>query len=235
MEIINSPGETIPVNGPQDIDLIDYIRVLLSYKWFIFLFCAISITAIVVYDKKFAVPIYESSATFLLPSAKANSQAGQFSQYAGLLGINTGGNSLEDLIEPIFNSKRMEDMVVLQLVQEGYLVPSGNERLVLKPPIRFSSQDGVNEIRMRSNDPKLAQRIVAIYISKLSPIVEDLKIENTRVVPIILDHPDLPKRPVRPRLIVDTVLTTILSFIFACGISLSIEGIRSIRRQLKAK
>lgn len=169
--------------GPQvydddEINLLDYWRVIWKYKWFIGGLCSVSVIAAFVFSL-LSPKIYESTATMLVPkeggggnllSALAASGLGQ--QISGVSIPSLTPN--RDLLTSLLKSRLMAKEVVEQFkLKERYEFRTLDEAIdaAKKIPQISQTKEGVIEIKVEDTDPVVAADIANFYIEQLDRFV----------------------------------------------------------------
>jgi len=159
----------------DEIDLREYLNVLLK-RWRIIVLFTIIIAAVALVYSIRQKPVYEANATVLLRSGSSGSSLSQYAGIAGMLGINVNsGGNLADLSE-LLKSKAVAEKVLENLnldkrikgwddpqIKKQNLVSS--VKGMIRPP---KITGNMLEIKAEADDPQLAADVANGFISAIS-------------------------------------------------------------------
>ena len=160
----------------DEINLLDYWRVLKRRGWMILGLTIASVFTAGFYSYFIMPKIYESTATILAPresggggaglaAALAASGAGQF-----LGGLIPGGGTSRDVFVAILKSRTMAQALVDQFNLKGYYKANftGDAIKSLQGATDISvSKEGVISVKVEDKDPKLAADVANAYVTSL--------------------------------------------------------------------
>ena len=158
----------------DEINLLDYWRVVWKYKWLIVGLCFVSVLTAMILGLS-SPKIYESSATVLIP--KEVGAGGLLSAIAGSGIAGTSMPSLtpnRDLFISILKSRLMARYVVERFnLKERYGVRTLEEAIEAAHGIPRVSQnpEGLLQIKVQDADPKMAADIANFYVEQLDRLV----------------------------------------------------------------
>ncbi|MBI5747020.1 MAG: lipopolysaccharide biosynthesis protein [Nitrospirae bacterium] len=158
----------------DEINLLDYWKVLVKRKLLIGVIVGVAFVASIVYS--LILPkIYVSTATIFPPQQESSPAAGIISQLPGGLGGLVGGlmGSSADLWIAILNSETIREPIInrfeLMKVFETKSVESA--RNALKGMVKVSkSKDGIISITVEDKDPRMAADMANAYVEELDRI-----------------------------------------------------------------
>lgn len=189
----------------DEIDLLDYLIVLLKHKWMIFFLVFIAGVAAVIYSLMLPAGIYRSECTIVpieqgrAPLSSRLSDLGGFgAMIASQVGIGDGGSLGK--FEVVLKSRELTN----GLVEKHKLMPvifkdSWDEKTKTwkaeEPPTlqdAYTSMQGMLEIKPdRKNgvlklgflfeDPEIAQRLLSYYVNGMSEFLRQQSLENVAI------------------------------------------------------
>lgn len=165
----------------DEINLLDYWRVIWSYKWLIIALCSISVIAALVFSL-LSPKIYESKATILAPKEGGG---GNLLSALGAIGVGglaqqIGGISIpsltpnRDTLISILKSRTIAQKLVDQFELKEYYKSKHLEDAIksLRDATRVTvSKEGVVSIEVEDKDPKLAASIANAYVEHLDRLM----------------------------------------------------------------
>ncbi len=172
---MESQGPQHPYDDDEDeINLLDYWRVIWKYKWLIGVLCSTSVIAAMVFGL-LSPKIYESTATMLLPKEgrgggllSALGASGIAQQIAGISLPSLTPN--RDLFISILKSRLMAKDVVERFgLKERYQARTMQHAINAAKGIPKISRtkEGLIEVKVEDTDPKLAADIANFYVEQL--------------------------------------------------------------------
>jgi len=165
----------------DEINLLDYWRVVWRYKWLIGALCVSSVTAALVVSL-LSPSIYESQTTILTPKEIGGSGLLSALGIAGL-GQQIAGISLpsltpnRDIIISLLKSRTLAKNLVGELKLQDYYKAMRVDEAVssLQGATKVSvSKEGIIEIRVEDIDPKMAANIANAYVGQLDRMIMQL-------------------------------------------------------------
>jgi uncharacterized protein involved in exopolysaccharide biosynthesis len=161
-----------------EINLLDYWRVIWNYAWLIMLLCAISASAALVFSR-LSPKIYDSTATILIPREGAAggllsmiASSGLMQQVAGVSVPSLTPN--RDLFLSILKSRLIAKKVVEKFNLKELLGTKTLQETIEAArdlPEIFITKEGVIEVKVEHNDPKMAAEIANFYVEELDRLV----------------------------------------------------------------
>lgn len=163
----------------DEVNLLDYWRVIWKYKWLIGILCLTSVVAALIFSL-LSPKIYESTATILMP--KEGSGSGLLSVIgASSLAQQIGGISIpsltpnRDIFIGILKSRTIAQALVEQFELKDYYKSEHFEDAIESLQDDATdisiSKEGVIEIRVEDTDPKLAADIANAYTDRLDQLM----------------------------------------------------------------
>jgi uncharacterized protein involved in exopolysaccharide biosynthesis len=165
----------------NEINLLDYWRVVWKYKWLIGALFVSSVTAALVVSLS-SPNIYESETTILTPKEVSGSGLLGALGIAGL-GQQIGGISLpsltpnRDIIISLLKSRTLAKNLVGELKLQDYYKAGRVDDAIgsLQGATKVSvSKEGIIEIRVEDVDPKMAANIANAYVGQLDRMIMQL-------------------------------------------------------------
>jgi uncharacterized protein involved in exopolysaccharide biosynthesis len=199
----------------DEINLIDYLKTILSYKLFLFIFITLSTLLCMAYNH-YSTPIYSTHTVFFINSDDNSSQGGLMSKVS----FFTGGSnsSISNYLIALINSKRIKVSLSENLKLKRFKNKNTNEiiselKLYKKVKIRKDAYE-VYTLSYENTDPKLAYEVIQEYLRLIPQLNVELDLSPKKDIITILDSPFIPKYPFKPRKLMNLVASTILSFSF---------------------
>ena len=165
----------------DEINLLDYWRVVWRYKWLVGFLCVSSVTAALVVGLM-SPKIYESETTILTPREVGGSGLLSALGIAGL-GAQIGGISLpsltpnRDLIISLLKSRTLAKHLLEELKLMDYYkagrVDDAIDSLLGATKVSVS-KEGIIEIGVEDVDPKMAANIANAYVGQLDRMIMQL-------------------------------------------------------------
>ena len=167
----------------DEINLLEYLLVIVKHKRMIFLTCLV--TFILTCGITLLMPnIYISTARILPPQddrGGLSSMLGGMSGLAALAGVSVGGSSGE-LYVGMMKSRSIEDVIIdkfnlMELYDQKYRVETYK---ILNDAVNFSvgKNDGIITVTAEDEDPKRAAAIANTYIEELKKLNIELNLNN---------------------------------------------------------
>lgn len=162
-------------NG-DEIDLLDYIRVLVRHRWMIVLICMTTAVAAAVIS--FLLPVYYAAAASIVPPIEMLQRE---SDLAGGLGAGKGSllseaigvTSIADLYAGILRSRAVIDAIIdkfdlMSVYDTEYRVEARGK---LKKRSRIEvSEEGIVSITVEDTDPNRAKAMAQTYVDELDQL-----------------------------------------------------------------
>ena len=165
----------------DEINLLDYWRVVWRYKWLVGVLCVSSVTAALVVSL-LSPSIYESKTTILTPKEVGGSGLLSALGIAGI-GQQIGGISLpsltpnRDLIISLLKSRTLAKHLLEELKLMDYYkagrVDDAIDSLLGATKVSVS-KEGIIEISVEDVDPKMAANIANAYVGQLDRMIMQL-------------------------------------------------------------
>ena len=161
----------------DEINLLDYWRVIWKYKWLVGVLCVSSVTAALVVGL-LSPNIYESETTILTPKEIGGSGLLSALGVAGLGQL--GGISLtpnRDIIISLLKSRTLAKDLVGELKLQDYYKAGRVDDAIgsLQGATKVAvSKEGIIEIRVEDVDPKMAANIANAYVGQLDRMIMQL-------------------------------------------------------------
>jgi uncharacterized protein involved in exopolysaccharide biosynthesis len=175
----------------DEVNLLDYWRVLRKRGWMIFGLAFASVFATGYYSYFIATKIYESKAAILAPKESSGGGASGLASLltssaggqalggfgGGLGGLFLGGGTNRDAFIAILKSRTMAEEIVSRFNLKEYYEKKFTEDAIraLQEVTDISvSKEGVISVRVEDKDPKLAADIANIYVTNLDRLFAKL-------------------------------------------------------------
>jgi uncharacterized protein involved in exopolysaccharide biosynthesis len=216
----------------SEITFVDCFYILWKRKILILLTIAIGISAALCYNK-IATKIFSIRATFFLPF-----QGPQIGGYAALLGADSAPN-FGNYVIALVESRRMQSAVlhdVMPILPKGMTEEKAKKELNMKGAIEIKKdKNNLYSITYDCKDPDLGIVVVEKYLQRISRFNEDLQLSENKKVVTVLDAPVKPKKPLKPKKLLNVVIASILFSFFGIGLAFITEGVVTFREFLKIK
>ncbi|MSR88629.1 MAG: hypothetical protein EXS67_03130 [Candidatus Margulisbacteria bacterium] len=216
----------------SEITFIDCFYIFWKRKILILMTIAIGISTALYYNT-ITSKIFLINATFFLPL-----QGSHIGGYAALLGADSApdfGNYVIALVE----SRRIQSAVledVMPMLPKGMTKEKAIKELNMKNAIAIKKdKNSLFSITYECKDPKLGIVIVEKYLQEISRFNEELQLSENKKIVTILDAPIMPKKPLKPKKLLNIVIASILFSFFGVGLALITEGVATFREFLKTK
>lgn len=211
----------------DEIDLVELVQLIWS-KWRVGVGTSVIACMLALVYVTFTPSIYQSWATFFIPSEEAS----VLTKYASFLGASETG-SLEDKVIAIFESERLKISIserVYQVYPELFQeklkkIELKNKRTLTSPEIMsmvketldFRKQlhiskdkSGLFKLYYKNKMPKLSLLIVNASLEEVSKIYNELEIGAKKRIVTVLDVPTLIERPVHPKRALTVILSVLI-------------------------
>jgi uncharacterized protein involved in exopolysaccharide biosynthesis len=170
----------------EEIDLLDYLRVINRYRGLIIILCVMSVLLTMIVS--LIMPkTYESTVTILSPqegSGGGMSLAAlpELQSAMGIMGM--GQKSSVDIFVAILNSRNMADAVIkrfnLLTVYKAKLIENARLRLKNVTKISVGKKNEMINITIQDTDPKRAADIANFYVSNLDLMARGLALSRAQ-------------------------------------------------------
>ncbi|RAP33181.1 hypothetical protein DID80_08220 [Candidatus Marinamargulisbacteria bacterium SCGC AAA071-K20] len=193
------------------INLIDYLRTILSYKFFIIIFILGSLFLCSLFNH-FSPEVYRTHTVFFINS-DSPAQSGLMRNVSLLTGSNN--SNINNYIVALINSKRIKKSISNNLKLKYFKKLETNEvisKLNLYKNVKIK-KDAFNVFKLsyENQSPKLAYDVISEYIRLIPQLNKVLNLSPKKEIITVLDVPFLPTHPYKPRKLMNLVITTILS------------------------
>ena len=179
----------------EEIDFVEYIKILSKYKWVIIFCMVMGLIAAFVYNER-AQNIYTAKVTFFLPG-----QAAASSSYSQLLGLPSASAGFDSYITAFVMSNRIKQYVA-QDMKKYFSKLTADEiisTLNLGGDIHLiKDETGMFNLEFQSPNPKLISSVLGSYLKNLIRMNSQFEISSQRQVITVLDQPEIPKKPIKP-------------------------------------
>ena len=213
----------------DEIDLVDYIRVVYKYRWLIVLIVLVSmffagITSLM------KTKIYEAQATFFPMNTDYSIQSQGVVMEPRL--------DIEDLIISILESRKMADRIIEQLdlkkIWNEKLLTHTRKRLDTSTKINFD-KNGIIKLSVMTESPKLSADIANAYVDNLDYFNVELDIGAKRKIVQLIDRAAMPEEKMPRGTVKKTIVTGLISLLLAIFLSFLLEFINrsDINKRLK--
>ena len=213
----------------DEIDLVDYIKVVCKYRWLIVLIVLVSmffagITSLM------KTKIYEAQATFFPMNTDYSIQSQGVVMEPRL--------DIEDLIISILESRKMADRIIEQLdlkkIWNEKLLTHTRKRLDTSTKINFD-KNGIIKLSVMTESPKLSADIANAYVDNLDYFNVELDIGAKRKIVQLIDRAAMPEEKMPRGTVKKTIVTGLISLLLAIFLSFLLEFINrsDINKRLK--
>jgi len=183
-----------PIISNDEVDLVAYIRLLWRYKYLVAATTIIA-TALAVYLALTATPIFSASTVVSRVSdmrgGGAGALASQFGGLGNLVGVNLGGNAVDNESQAILKSRRLaEQFIVRHDLLEEMSPGEGEEATLWRAVKRFrelvlsiaeDEAQGVIVVSIDWTDPTTAARWANDYVSLANEIIRDRALKEAEL------------------------------------------------------
>ena len=223
----------------DEINLLDYIRVINKRKWLIISLCIVSALLTLIFSLS-QNKMYRATATIMSTESGGGGLSAALSAMPFLGG--GGGSGAENKLIPILKSKTLAKNVVadFNLMEVAYKgkVPrvSSEQKLegaggILQGAIDAkTSSSGLLEISIIWTDPKIAAEIANNYISELG------KFLNSRSLNVnfqVIDPAVPPLQKFKPKTVQNVLISAVLGIFIGIFIAFFMEYLDNIKNQVK--
>ncbi|MCK5287529.1 MAG: hypothetical protein KAJ14_08925 [Candidatus Omnitrophica bacterium] len=214
----------------DEIDLVDYIKVIYKYRKFIVIFVLICtfFSGLVSLSKP---KIYQATATFFPMDINASYDFNSESFSPRQLNI-------KDLIISILESRKMADKIIqdLELQKIWDIKVRDNLRVKLKGITKITlEKNGLIKLSVKLESPEISAKIANSYINNLSFLNNELELGVERKIVQIIDRAIVPETRMPRGTKKNVMLAGMASFMVAIFLSFFIEFIKNsdIKKRLK--
>ena len=179
----------------EEIDFVEYIKILSKYKWVIIFCMVMGLIAAFVYNER-AQNIYTAKVTFFLPG-----QAAASSSYSQLLGLPSASAGFDSYITAFVMSNRIKQYVAKDM-RKYFSTLTTQEILAtlnLGGGLTIGKDEtGMFNLEFQSPNPKLISSVLDSYLKNLIRMNSQFEISSQRQVITVLDQPEISKKPIKP-------------------------------------
>lgn len=205
----------------DEIDLVDYFRVI--YKYRVMIIVIVLASAFFVGIVSLRKPkIYEATATFFPLNTSSNIET------QGM--IVKPGLNIEDLIISILESRKMADRIIEQLDlkkiwNQAFMTDA---RKVLSEASNISlGKNGIIKLSVKTEFPQLSAQVTNAYVDNLDYFNNELEIGAQRKIVQIIDRAVVPEKRMGRGTVKKVILGGIVSFMLAIFSVFFIEFIKN--------
>lgn len=196
-----NPGYGLPYDQEDEINLIDYVLVLLRNKWLIFWIVFIAGAGAVAISLMMT-NIYQSSAT-IVPKGDKDGRSGLLQGLGGLGGMvadqmGLGGSGSLEKLEVLLKSRHLSDRVVtkhnlLPVIFEDIWNETESKWETDEPPTLEDAyralkgalgvkaeRNGTLALQFKAPDPERAKKMVSWYLDELSALMREEVLQEAR-------------------------------------------------------
>ncbi|MBI5787882.1 MAG: lipopolysaccharide biosynthesis protein [Candidatus Schekmanbacteria bacterium] len=184
--------ESYLASADEEIDLLDYLSVLVKYRWMIFKVSGIA-TIIAVIVSLLLPHIYSATATIMPPrqeegmSAMLAKMGGLAAMAGGMLGVSTPVGIYTDMLK----SRSMTDTIItrygLMKAYDVELMKEAREELEENVAVETSKADVIS-VTVEDKDPQRAADMANAYIEELDKLNRTLNISDAARQRIFLEQ-----------------------------------------------
>ena len=222
--------ETNQIPYEEEIDIVDYIKVIYKYRKFIIIFALICafVSGVVTLSKP---KTYQASATFfpmdVSDSYDFNSE-----------GFVPRQVNIKDLIISILESRKMADKIIedLDLKKIWKLEYKDNLRNTLNSITNITlEKNGIIRLSVKLEAPEISAKIANSYVDNLSFFNNELELGVERKIVQVIDRAIVPEIRMPRGTKKNVMLSGMASFMFAIFLSFFIEFLKNsdIKKRLK--
>lgn len=213
----------------NEIDLIDYIKIVYKRWWMILIFVVISMFYTGITSLR-QPKVYEATATFF-PIKYQTSSTSTFAETQ--VGIET-------LIISILESRKMADRVIEQLnLKRLWKTDSmDSARRAIRGIIKVTlEKNGIIKLSARTGSAELSARIANAHVDNLEHLNRELELGARRQIVQVIDRAVMPERRLPRETVKKTLRAGMVSFAFAVFLVFFIDFIQksNILKRLKEK
>lgn len=215
----------------DEINLVDYIKVLYKRRWMIIILVFVS-TFFVGTLSLFKPKMYEAQATFFPMNVRE-----YYSPQPEALAMKRQLD-IEDLIISILESRKMADRIIEQL----NLKELWKEKLMAdaRKALRSASKitleiNGIIKLSVKTKSPKLSAKIANAYVDNLDYFNRELDLGAQSKIVQVIDRATEPEKRMPRGTIKKTVVGGMVSFVFAVFLAFFLEFIQKsdIKKRLR--
>jgi uncharacterized protein involved in exopolysaccharide biosynthesis len=208
---------------PDEINLIDYLKVLYKHRMLVatFIFASMLLTAV---WSLMQPSRYEAVATFFPISVREQ------------LGVQAPASitfkrqiDIEDLIVSILESRKMADRIIEQLKLKEVLgnAALGDGKAVLKKVTKINvGRDGIISLSVQTGSPQLSEQIANAYVDNLEYFNSQLDIGAQKQIVQVIDRAVVPESRMPRGTLSKTSLVGFFATIFSIFFCLVLEFFR---------
>jgi len=173
-------------NFEEEIDLVEYLIIILKHRWKITAIVLISVLFSIIYSIT-RPPMYESNATFFcLDSIRGNEEGTNIPK----------SNISEDLVVSILKSREMLDSIINELnlmkIWNAKSFAEIRDKLTKSTKISFE-KGGIIKVSVITDKPELSRDIANLYVSKIDEFNKNLELSVNASLIQIVDRAVLPE------------------------------------------
>lgn len=200
-----------------EIDLIDYIKVIYRWRWFVLAIVIIGMLYGGIVETRRPV-MFEASVTFFPLDSNFDMKL------EGLV-VKTKAN-LKDLVISLLNSRKMSDRIIEQLdlkkIWGTSTVVAAQGALAGVTEITVE-QNGLIRLFVRTTSPELSAKIANAYIDNLDYFNQQLNIGAQRNIVQVIDRATVPDEGTPRRTMKKSLMTGIIAFVFAVFLAVIVD------------
>jgi uncharacterized protein involved in exopolysaccharide biosynthesis len=98
-----------------------------------------------------------------------------------------------------------------------------------KNVILKKNKNGLFRLTFRYTDPEIALKTVQLYLDQIAKMNQDLRVSTQREIITVLDPPQLPNKPSRPRKLMNLFVTLFFSFFASASAALIFDQTKERR------
>ncbi len=205
----------------QDIDLIEFFKLIWRSKWVIFLGAFLGFSSALIYNFK-APELYSAEASFFLPS-ESNAKMGG----VGQLFSAQSGVSVRELLPALSESRKLKIMIAKDLMPVLHTASISQTLSYLNlSSVKLSLQKSIYQLNYESPSPKISVLVLESFIHNIEMLNQELDIAPQKILITVIDGPVEPKKPIKPRKAFNVFVGTLGGF----SIGLMIALFLNIRR-----
>jgi len=215
------PEQTINHIEDDTIDLRAYLKLVLKYKYFLFFFIGLSLIGCLFFNHS-AKSRYLVQTSFFLPSEEAS---GGLMGYAKLFGV-ANQSSIGDYLIFLVKSRKMRTKIE-DSFDEDFKNDSTLDLRLQKRLKITRDPSGLFLLQFQHENPLITYRVINACLQNLDTFNRELELSAQKNILIILDAPELPKKPSWPNKKINLIVTFISALFLGILIVFIIDYFKS--------
>jgi uncharacterized protein involved in exopolysaccharide biosynthesis len=202
----------------EEVDLVDYLRMIIKNRVMIITFVFLSMIFAAVFSL-LQVKMYEANATFFPMNIKEETA----------VTLMKPKIDIENLVISILESRKMADRIIEQLNlnmlwKKELMTDSRN---ILKKTTKITlEKNGIIKLVVRNESAQLAANIANAYVDNLDYFNRELELGSQKQIVQLIDRAVVPERKIPRGTLKIVLLSAAISFFFAIFLALLIESFK---------